>query len=59
MKRVNEDNAREAMEEALWQFIQIAGAFPRIKPDERTWAHVLAYMPAEKRPEIIKLWSAA
>lgn len=56
MSSITEANAAEEMERALWDFIEIAGAFPRQKPDERTWAHVMAYMPVEKRAEIIALW---
>ncbi len=33
------------LEKYLWDFIDLAGVFPRCHPDDRTWAHVLAYMP--------------
>jgi hypothetical protein len=56
---ITEANAKDAMEDALWKFIDVAGAFPRVKPDERIWGHVMAYMPIEKRAEIMKLWGAA
>lgn len=56
---ITENNAGEMMEQALWDFIEIAGAFPSQHPDERTWGHVMAYMPIEKRDEIIALWKSS
>lgn len=42
---ITEENAKEHMERALWQFIETAAAFPTISPDERIWGHVFAYYP--------------
>lgn len=56
---ITDENAGEEMERALWQFIEIAAAFPSERPDDRTWGHVMAYMPVEKRAEIIALWQSS
>lgn len=40
---IGENNAKEAMEKALWDFIDIAAAFPLVAVDERVWPHVMAY----------------
>lgn len=42
---INKDNAAAFLEEKLWEFIETAGNFPSVKPDDRIWGHVLAYMP--------------
>lgn len=42
---VTKDNAAAFLEEKLWEFIDAAGNFPGAKPDDRTWGHLLAYMP--------------
>lgn len=37
--------ASSFLEKYLWDFIDLAAAFPECHPDDRTWGHVLAYMP--------------
>lgn len=42
------DNAEKAgafMEARLWDFIDMAAAWPEAKPDPRTWAHLNVYAP--------------
>lgn len=49
-RRIDRDTARAYMEESLWAFIECAGNYPSIRPDERIWPHVLAYAPAGAQP---------
>lgn len=44
-KVITQDSAKAQMEEWLWWFVELAGNFPSVSPDDRIWGHVLAYMP--------------
>jgi hypothetical protein len=42
------DSAEKAgayMDARLWEFIDMAAAWPQAKPDPRTWGHVMVYAP--------------
>ena len=42
------DSAEKAsayLDARLWEFIDMAAAWPEAKPDSRTWGHVLVYAP--------------
>jgi hypothetical protein len=45
----NNQQASEYLEQRLWEFIDMAGAFPSAKTDLRTWKHVMVYAP--KQPD--------
>ena len=46
------EKAGAFMEAKLWEFIDMAAAWPEAKPDARTWAHVMAYAPpAQQEPK--------
>jgi len=45
------DSAEKAgayMDARLWEFIDMAAAWPEAKPDTRTWDHVLVYAPNQE-----------
>ena len=47
------DNAEKAgayLDARLWEFIDMAAAWPEAKPDPRTWEHLLVYAP--KQPQM-------
>lgn len=41
----SEEKAGAYMEERLWEFIDMAAAWPKASPDPRTWDHVVVYAP--------------
>jgi hypothetical protein len=43
---ITKENAKEYLEELLWDFIGTSGNFPEIATDPRTWQHVMVYAPA-------------
>ena len=48
------DSAEKAgayMEARLWEFIDMAAAWPEAKPVSRTWAHVMVYAPPAQQQE--------
>lgn len=52
----NNQQASEYLEQRLWEFIDMAGAFPSAKTDLRTWKHVMVYAPKQPDPEPVA-WS--
>ena len=61
----SEEKAGAYMEARLWEFIDMAAAWPKASPDPRTWDHVMVYAPKpaqrkpltdEQREEIAKGW---
>lgn len=47
---ITKENAKEFLEETLWDFIETSGNFPDIKTDPRTWEHVMVYAPIAITP---------
>ena len=48
------DSAEKAsayLDARLWEFIDMAAAWPQAKPDPRTWGHVLVYAPKRQEQE--------
>ena len=41
----SEEKAGAYMEARLWEFIDMAAAWPKASPDPRTWDHVMVYAP--------------
>ena len=41
----SEEKAGAYMEARLWEFIDMAAAWPKASPDPRTWDHVVVYAP--------------
>lgn len=39
------EKANSYMEARLWEFIDIAAAWPKAKPNPRTWSHLMVYAP--------------
>ena len=39
------------MEARLWEFIDMAAAWPEASPDQRTWDHVMVYAPKPAQQE--------
>jgi hypothetical protein len=47
------DSAEKAsayLDARLWEFIDMAAAWPEATPDPRTWGHVLVYAPKRQEP---------
>ena len=44
------EKAGAHMDARLWEFIDMAAAWPEAKPDSRIWGHVLVYAP--KQPQM-------
>lgn len=42
------EKASAFMEARLWEFIDMAAAWPKAKPDSRIWDHVLVYAPKKE-----------
>ena len=62
----SEEKAGAYMEARLWEFIDMAAAWPKTSPDPRTWDHVMVYAPkpAQQEPamnerELLKMRNAA
>ncbi len=47
----NDEQASAYLEARLWEFIDMAGMWPKAKPDPRTWAHVMVYAPPAQQPQ--------
>jgi len=47
----NDEQASAYMDARLWEFIDMAGAWPTAKPDPRIWAHVMVYAPPAQQPQ--------
>lgn len=47
----NDEQARAYMDARLWEFIDMAGMWPKAKPDPRIWAHVMVYAPPAQQPQ--------
>ena len=45
------EKAGAYMEARLWEFIDMAAAWPEASPDPRTWAHVMVYAPKPAQQE--------
>jgi hypothetical protein len=41
----SDEKAGAYMEARLWEFIDMAAAWPKASPDPRTWDHVMVYAP--------------
>jgi len=48
----NDEQASAYMDARLWEFIDMAGAWPTAKPDPRIWAHVMVYAPPAQQPRV-------
>lgn len=46
----NDEQASAYLDARLWEFIDMAGMWPRAKPDPRIWAHVMVYAPVAQQP---------
>lgn len=44
------EKAGAYMDARLWEFIDMAAAWPEARPDPRTWDHVLVYAPKQRNP---------
>ena len=47
----SDEKAGAYMDAKLWEFIDMAAAFPTAQPDPRTWGHVMVYAPKPARQE--------
>ena len=50
----NDEQATAYMNARLWEFIDMAGMWPKAKPDPRIWAHVMVYAPPAQQPQAEK-----
>ena len=54
------EKAGAYMDARLWEFIDMAAAWPETSADSRTWDHVMVYAPTPRKPltdeEISVLW---
>lgn len=48
----NDEQASAFMNAKLWEFIDMAGVWPRAKPDPRIWAHVMVYAPVTQKSQV-------
>ncbi len=42
------EKASAFIEARLWEFIDMAAAWPKAKPDSRIWDHVMVYAPKKE-----------
>lgn len=49
----NDEQASAYMDARLWEFIDMAGMWPKAKPDPRIWAHVMVYAPPPQQAEAV------
>lgn len=47
----SDEKAGAYMEARLWEFIDMAAAWPKASPDPRTWDHVMVYAPKPAQQE--------
>ena len=47
----SDEKAGAYMDAKLWEFIDMAAAFPTAQPDPRIWGHVMVYAPKPARQE--------
>lgn len=47
----NDEQASAYMDARLWELIDMAGMWPKAKPDPRIWAHVMVYAPPAQQPQ--------
>lgn len=47
----SDEKAGAYMEARLWEFIDMAAAWPKASPDPRTWNHVMVYAPKPAQPK--------
>lgn len=55
----NDEQASAYMDARLWEFIDMAGMWPKAKPDPRIWAHVMVYAPVAQQYEAGDVASAS
>ena len=51
----SEEKAGAYMEARLWEFIDMAAAWPKARPDPRTWDHVMVYAPKPAQQESVEV----